>query len=206
MNQRRVTKLNRLMLQELGENPPYSWQWSEDLTWGVLTGTEPYASDTGLILRRPVYTMRKRLVTVDRRWLICFKAKPMPERAWLKLFGWQCQWPNCGLWTPLATPVRVTEDSKPVGGTAMLDSGEEPDETITREVIALVKELRVKTSYDRRQEIEDAQDLRIKRRDDLLYAKIRDRIPAFGGGRPGEKSHWVPVLEDIQKSEEATKT
>lgn len=179
-----IRRLNEILRRELGERTRrYSWQWSEDLLIGTYKGFERtgVAGPNGIEGVRPTYEPRKLNSSLDNQWVLCEMVPPISEKAWLAQWGWKLEWPSLGYWRPTMSG----------GGLNALARGMEPDEDSTADLIGLIREWRTKSLADHEREIVDNIDQRDAAQRERNRAMVRDKIPAFGGGSPGGKQHWM---------------
>lgn len=130
-----VEKLNRRLHVDLG-NPPYSWQWSEDLTLLMQNIHDPWNyvgnRETGIVELAPQYTERRICApTVIDRWVICHH-RTCDLASWERQFGRSMPWPENGKWMPC-------DDGD---NYIALPFGAIPDQTYTDIVIRRVREHR----------------------------------------------------------------
>lgn len=182
-----IRKLNEILRRELGERERrYSWQWSEDLILGAFSGWKDSGVMTAGGMRIPValYTptkMRYGKQVLDQQWVLCEMTAPVSESEWKAKNGWLLEWPSKGYWRPIGDGLRAH----------CLPRGMDPDEDCTSDLIYLVRQSRPKTVVDHRIEIEDGIDKRDADKRKRNREMVRDKIPAFAGGKPGGKQHWA---------------
>lgn len=129
---RAAERMNKILWQELG-NPPYSWQWSEDLTLQMQDINKPWEyvanGETGLIEPRPQYIERRVCFpSIVDRWVIC-RHSTCSREEWEAQFGKKMPWPENGKWIP------CDNDE----GYIALNFGQFPDKVYTDIVIRRVR-------------------------------------------------------------------
>lgn len=126
---RHIAKLNRLLLVELGERPPYQWVYSESPEFkrayrlmddggmplfnyrcpcGLnATVHSPDCLVAGVVAAEPIFEIRKTDRRLTNQWVMCCQ-QPLPSRElWLALYGTQLLYPSHGAWAPVSTEDRV---------------------------------------------------------------------------------------------------
>lgn len=123
---RHIAKLNRLLLSELGENPPYQWIWSESPEFkramrildpdGVPLfnfrcqcglNVKVHLSECDVSVAEPVYEIRKTDPRLVNQWVMCCQ-QPLPSRElWEAMFGTKLMYPAQGAWAPVSTEDRA---------------------------------------------------------------------------------------------------
>lgn len=120
-----MSKVNGLLLAELGENPLYRWIYSEspdfkramrciddegNPIWDyrcpcglnvALHSAECLADQ--LVVAVPRWEIRKIIPTFVDRWVLCCRQIPMSEYEWMQVFGTRLPYPKNGTWAPVAT-------------------------------------------------------------------------------------------------------
>ncbi len=176
-----VSRLNRILLADLGNNPRYAWRWSEDLRHVMYKvddlGNPEYTDGktaTGLYVQKRATAIRPLLPFHPKAWVCCALIEVDQKDGELAHTG-------MGSWVPV---------SSSRSGPAALPQGVLPDAELTQAVVAAVKAQRERTVAD---EANDWEDLTRKREIDrwrLCYDIIRDSAPAFNSvpGRKGRVS------------------
>lgn len=161
-----AAKYNNLLLINLGENPPFTWRWSEELTVGVKTGTEQVANPvTGVIELRPVYFQRKQLLFSDRQWVMTARLPFTTEEQWLKEFGWDLQY----------DPNQVQPVTDAFGAVIAMPRMQPPDRKTTEDFIEGIRMRRGMSEADYQQMLEAAETARRHDSDEKLMAAIDKR-------------------------------
>ena len=179
-----MRRLNRLLLSELGDNPPYAWIHSEsaefmrpmramtedgDLLWnyrcpcGLNVAVHSAECVAGcLIVVEPVWSIRKTDPELNDQWVLCCLQIPMTEAAWLKTFGTILPYPANGSWAPVATETH----------TVAMHPGSLPGETLT---LALIR-ARQRSREIKDRDIANAATDRDEKKDKVREIKIRERL------------------------------
>lgn len=123
--ERHIRKLNRLLIAELGQNPPYQWIYSEsaefkrpmramtedgDLLWNYrcpcglnVSVHSPECIAGMLMVVEPAWAVRKTDPSLENQWVLCCLQTPMGEDAWMRVFGSVLPYPRNGSWAPVCT-------------------------------------------------------------------------------------------------------
>lgn len=185
---REVKKENRRLALALGMNPHdeplYKWIWAN--TWLHLmrdiSGHEPKAQESGLIVMCPIYIARTMIPNISDpksphrdRWAIGHWHTCGPEAFWRVNFGSDVMWSNKGFYTP--TDI-------------FSQQGQTPDSKVTDDLIVRVKQFRAMTLADTREHFA-AQATQIEKdKSNLRKDMIGDALTAFGN-IPGSRSGSV---------------
>ena len=182
--ERHIRKLNRTLIAELGENPPYQWIYSEspefmrpmramdedgNLKWNYrcpcgLNKTVHSAECVAgaLMVVEPAWEARKVDITMHNQWVLCCLQVPMPEAEWLQTFGSRLPCPVNGSWAPVCTETR----------TVAMAPEALPGENFNMAVIRGRQRSRQITE----KEIANATMERDKKKDEKRKTKIRERL------------------------------
>ena len=185
---KQIKKENKRLADSLGMNPHgeplYKWIWAN--TWLHLmrdiSGYEPKALPSGLIVMCPIYKVRTMIPNISDptsrhrdRWAIGHWHSCGPEAVWRGQFGSDAMWSNKGFYTP--TDI-------------FSQQGQTPDSQVTDDLIVRVKQFRDMTINDARDHFA-AQAAKVEHdTDSVRNAMIGDAMTAFGS-IPGSKSGSV---------------
>ena len=182
--ERHIRRLNRLLIAELGQNPPYQWIHSEsaeflrpmramdedgNLKWDYRCPCGknvkvhlPECVVAGLVVVEPVYAIRKIDPTLNDQWVLCCLQVPMSEAEWVQTFGSKLPYPANGSWAPVCTETR----------TVAMAPGCLPGENFTMAAIRGRQRSREIPERD----IANATVERDKRKDEKRRTHIRERL------------------------------
>lgn len=183
--ERHIRKLNRLLLAELGDSPPYQWIHSESAEFkramrmidedtsvplcnyrcpcGLNASVHsPECLVGGLVVAEPMWETRKVDEGMVDQWVLCCRQDRPSEAEWFQLFGTLLPYPANGSWAPVATETY----------TIALAAGMLPGENYTMAIIRGRQRSREITAAD----LNNAFESREAKRERDLKTKIRSRL------------------------------
>lgn len=173
-----VRKQNDLLWAELGENPRYSWRWSEDLKHVLevldLDGNPIYVegkSPSGLTCMMPKTAVKSLLPSHHDQWIVCALVEVNTNDGSIHGTG------NAA-WIPVSGP----------SGVVCLPENEKPSMVFTQSIIDAIRLERSKSSTEFGTEWEEREKKREKDRWNRIYDQIRSEATAFLNA-PGRKGH-----------------
>ena len=207
--ERHIRKLNRLLIAELGDNPPYRWIHSESaeflramrLTDEAGNPEWDYVCPCGrnvsvhspecvaghLVIAVPVWEYRKTDPFLEDQWVLCCLQPPPSEHDWTQMFGTLLPYPKNGSWAPVATETR----------TVAMVPGALPGENFTLAIC----NARRKTREIKMCDIANAQHYREQKKDADRQWNIRKRIADVlpVNPNPGKRGGSVLVFSEGAK-------
>ncbi len=211
--ERHIRKLNRLLLAELGDNPPYQWIHSESAEFKRAmriinedTGTplcdyqcpcglnaqvhSPECVVGGLVVAVPMWETRKVDEGMVNQWVLCCRQERPSEAEWFKLFGTRLPYPQNGSWAPVATEIR----------TVAMEAGALPGENFTMAIIRGRQRSRQITIADLNNAAESREAKNDEARKWKILNRIKDVLPVSPD--PGKRNANVSIFtEPINRKE-----
>lgn len=183
----KTKELNERLGADLGFadmiHPHYKWIWSEDpvLMHPMRSDQNDYVTDhmTGLIKIIPLYTLRKMCLVAEKQWVLCHWIDSPPEDEWVRIFGYELEWPKGGQYYPT---------------NVALDKGQVPDLRLTQTAIDCIRECRAKSGAQVAREADAALTKKEAADKDRLYETIREECTTYDHV-PGRKDQvsYPPV-------------
>jgi hypothetical protein len=201
--ERHISKLNRMLLAELGQNPLYRWIHSESADFKRAmrsmnddgTPVWDYRCPCGLnvsvhsaecvagrlVIAEPRWEIRKTDPTMEDQWVLCSLQYPMSPREWLETFGTRLPYPKNGSWAPVETETR----------TVAMPPGTVPGEIFNMALIRARQRSREIKASDIANAFESREQKKDQKRQENIRERISDALPVSPD--PGKRNGNVSL-------------